>query len=147
MVRSKPVAKKRTQADITALSSAPIPDRLLARKSSSKNMAIKTTTAKGPLSRKPPRQQHVMREIRKYQRSTDLLIPKLPFQRLVREIAYEYKDDVRFQSSALLALQEAVEAYLVDIFGKTQMAAIHAKRVTIMPRDMKLVMMLRKEKS
>lgn len=125
------------------------------------------------LSRKPPRQQHVMREIRKYQRSTDLLIPKLPFQRLVREIAYEYKvcchkllcsqpilfifmlnrkldysqDDVRFQSSALLALQEAVEAYLVDIFGKTQMAAIHAKRVTIMPRDMKLVMMLRKEKS
>merc|ERR1711908_111819 len=53
-----------------------------------------------------------LREIRKYQKSTELLIRKLPFQRLVREIAQDYKTDLRFQSHAVLALQEASEAYL-----------------------------------
>ena len=71
------------------------------------------------------------REIRKYQKSTELLIRKLPFQRLVREIAQDFKTDLRFQSSAVLALQEAAEAYLVGLFEDTNLAAIHAKRVTI----------------
>merc|ERR1712184_103730 len=57
-----------------------------------------------------------LREIRKYQKSTDLLIRKLPFQRLVREIAQDYKSDLRFQSSAVAALQEASESYLVGLF-------------------------------
>merc|ERR1711903_413095 len=57
-----------------------------------------------------------LREIRKYQKSTELLIRKLPFQRLVREIAQDYKADLRFQSSAVLALQEASEAYLTGLF-------------------------------
>jgi len=57
-----------------------------------------------------------LREIRKYQKSTELLIRKLPFQRLVREIAQDFKTDLRFQSSAVLALQEAAEAYLVGLF-------------------------------
>ena len=74
-----------------------------------------------------------LREIRKYQKSTELLIRKLPFQRLVREIAQDFKTDLRFQSSAVLALQEASEAYLVGLFEDTNLCAIHAKRVTIMP--------------
>jgi histone H3 len=72
-----------------------------------------------------------LREIRRYQRSTELLIRKLPFQRLVREIAQDFKSDVRFQSSAIGALQEATEAYLISLFEDTNLCAIHAKRVTI----------------
>lgn len=88
-----------------------------------------------------------LREIRKYQKSTELLVRKLPFQRLVREIAQEYKTDLRFQSSAVLALQEAAEAYLVGLFEDTNLCAIHAKRVTIMPRDMQLARRIRGERS
>ncbi|OMJ92481.1 hypothetical protein SteCoe_4715 [Stentor coeruleus] len=88
-----------------------------------------------------------LREIRKYQKSTELLVRKLPFQRLVREIAQEYKIDLRFQSSAVLALQEAAEAYLVGLFEDTNLCAIHAKRVTIMPRDMQLARRIRGEKA
>ena len=68
---------------------------------------------------------------------------KLPFQRLVREIAMEYKGELRFQSSAILALQEATEAYLVSLFEDTNLCAIHAKRVTIMPKDMQLARRIR----
>ena len=57
-----------------------------------------------------------LREIRRYQKSTELLIRKLPFQRLVREIAQDFKTDLRFQGSAVLALQEAAESYLVGLF-------------------------------
>ena len=88
-----------------------------------------------------------LREIRKYQKSTELLVRKLPFQRLVREIAQEYKSDLRFQSSAVLALQEAAEAYLVGLFEDTNLCAIHAKRVTIMPKDMQLARRIRGERS
>jgi histone H3 len=88
-----------------------------------------------------------IREIRKYQRSTNLLIRKLPFQRLVKNIASDVKADVRFQSSAVLALQEAVESYLVGLFEDTNLCAIHARRVTIMIRDIKLARRIRGEKS
>ena len=86
-----------------------------------------------------------LREIRKFQKSTELLIRKLPFQRLIREIAGEFKSDLRFQSQAILALQEAAEAYLVGLFEDTNLCAIHAKRVTIMPRDMQLARRIRGE--
>ncbi|KDQ50536.1 hypothetical protein JAAARDRAFT_99233, partial [Jaapia argillacea MUCL 33604] len=84
-----------------------------------------------------------LREIRTYQRSTDLLIRRVPFQRLVREIAQGFKADVRFQSSALAALQEAAESYLVSVFEDTKLAALHAKRVTIQPKDLALARRLR----
>jgi histone H3/H4 len=87
-----------------------------------------------------------LREIRKYQKSTDLLIRKLPFQRIVKDIAHEQKNDVRFQSSALMALQEAAEAYLVGLFEDTNLCAIHARRVTIMVRDLQLARRIRGEK-
>ena len=84
-----------------------------------------------------------LREIRRFQKSTELLIRKLPFQRLVREIASDFKTDLRFQSSAVLALQEASEAYMVGLFEDTNLCAIHAKRVTIMPKDMQLAKRIR----
>ena len=86
-----------------------------------------------------------LREIRRYQRSTELLIRKVPFQRLVREIAQEFKTDLRFQSSAVVALQEASEAYLVGLFEDTNRCAIHVKRVTIMPKDIQLARRIRGE--
>ncbi|TEB32579.1 histone H3, partial [Coprinellus micaceus] len=88
-----------------------------------------------------------LREIRRYQKSTELLIRKLPFQRLVREIAQDFKTDLRFQSSAVMALQEAAEAYLVSLFEDTNLAAIHAKRVTIQPKDLALARRLRGERT
>jgi histone H3 len=88
----------------------------------------------------------VLREIRKYQKSTDLLIRKLPFQRLVREIAQNFKSDLRFQTTAILALQEASETYLVSLFEDTNLLAMHAKRITILPRDIQLAKRLRCER-
>ena len=84
-----------------------------------------------------------LREIRKYQKSTDLLIRKAPFQRLVREIAIEIKSDLRFQSTAVLALQEAAEAFLVKLFEDANLCCIHGKRVTIMPKDIQLARRIR----
>ncbi|KAJ1440560.1 histone-fold-containing protein, partial [Ochromonadaceae sp. CCMP2298] len=102
-----------------------------------------------------------LREIRKYQSTTELLFRKLPFQRLCRELAdsilEEYQDlhgykktegklgpgEVRFSSSAFLAIQEAAEAHLVSIFEDTNLAAIHAKRVTILPKDIELARRIR----
>ena len=88
-----------------------------------------------------------LREIRKFQKSTDLLIRKLPFQRMVREIAQDFKTDLRFQSQAVLALQEASEAYLVGLFEDSNLCAIHAKRVTIMPKDIQLARRIRGERT
>ena len=90
-----------------------------------------------------------LREIRKLQKSTELLIRKLPFQRLVREIAQDYRPSTnfRFQSRAILAIQEACEAYLVGLFEDTNLCAIHAKRVTIMPKDIQLARRIRGERA
>lgn len=88
-----------------------------------------------------------LREIRRYQKSTELLIRKLPFQRLVREIAQDFKTDLRFQAAAVAALQESAEAYLVGLFEDSQLCAIHAKRVTIMPKDVHLSRRIRGERA
>ncbi|CAH1970707.1 unnamed protein product [Acanthoscelides obtectus] len=80
-----------------------------------------------------------LRQIRHYQKSTEWLIRKLPLQRLVREIAQDFKTDLRrYQSSAVMALQEASEAYLVGLFEDTNLCAIHAKRVTIMSKNIQV---------
>lgn len=85
-----------------------------------------------------------LREIRKYQKSTDLLIKKLPFKRLVREIMLDLRDDFKVQAGAVVALQEAAEAHLLALFSDSQDAAIHARRVTLMPKDLQLVQRLGK---
>jgi len=84
-----------------------------------------------------------LREIRRYQKSTEVLIRRLPFQRLVREIAQDVRTDLRFQATALMALQEAAEAHLVGLFESTNLCAIHASRQTIMPKDMQLARRIR----
>ena len=89
-----------------------------------------------------------LKEIRRYQKGYDLLVPKLPFARLVKEIAQNLSArhglvGLRFQSAALAALQEAAEAYLTALFEDTVLCAIHAKRVTIMPKDMQLAQTIR----
>lgn len=90
--------------------------------------------------------QLALREISKYQKNTELLMRKIPFQRLVREITYDVDPkDYRFQASALLALQEAAEAYIVGLYEDTNLASIHAKRVTIMPKDIALSKRIRGE--
>ena len=86
-----------------------------------------------------------LREIRRYQKTAELLIRKLPFSRLVREVTQDFKTDLRFQAQAIMALQEAAEAYLVGLFDDTNLCAIHAKRVTIMPKDMQLARRIRGE--
>ena len=96
------------------------------------------------MTQKNPR---LVTDIRRYQKSTELLIRKLPFQRLVREIAQNYKTNLRFQTSAVMALQEATEAYLVGLFDDTNICAIHAKRVTIMPKDLQLARRIRGERA
>ncbi|KAK5061343.1 histone H3-like centromeric protein hH3v [Exophiala bonariae] len=89
-----------------------------------------------------------LREIRRYQQSTDLLMLKLPFSRLVREIAqsilpFSAGRELRWQSQAIQALQEASEAFLVHLFEDTNLCAIHGKRVTIMQKDIQLARRLR----
>ena len=88
-----------------------------------------------------------LREIRRYQKTTGIIINKLPFQRLVREVAQDFRTDLRFESHALMALQEASEAYLVGLFEDVNLCAIHAKRVTIMVKDMQLARRIRGERS
>ena len=86
-----------------------------------------------------------LREIRKYQASTNLLIPMMPFYRLFKQIA-ENHVDIRFQSLALKVLHEASEAFLIEMFQDAYRCAIHAKRVTLMPRDIRLARRIRGDK-
>ena len=146
MARTKHTARKNTGAKA--------PRKHLAHKAARKTAASGSGGMKKPHRYRPG--TVALREIRKFQKSvttlrltfqTDLLIRKLPFQRLVKEIAQEFKSDLRFQSQAILALQEAAEAYLVGLFEDTNLCAIHAKRVTIMPKDMQLARRIRGERT
>jgi histone H3 len=84
-----------------------------------------------------------LREIRRYQKSTDMLIPRAPFQRLVRDICRGIDNELRFQANALVALQEASEAYIVGVLEDAGTCALHAKRVTVMKADMQLARRMR----
>ena len=117
--------------------------------STGKKAARKSTLATGGV-KKPHRYRPgtvALREIRRYQRSTELLCRKLPVSRLIREIAQDFRTDLRFQASAIGALQEAMEAYMVGLFEDTNLCTIHARRVTIMPKDMQLAQRIRGERS
>ena len=143
MARNKQTAKKSTYKKIPNL--VPSPHFFEFGKKSSKTVDV-TKVPKGVKRRRHKPGSVVLKEIKKLQSSTDLLIRKLPFQRLVREIAQALKQDFRFQSQALLALQEAAEAYLVSLFEDTSLCAMHAKRVTIMSRDLHLARRIKGEK-
>merc|ERR1712096_500077 len=128
MARTKQTARKNTGSKA--------PRKQLANKVARKTANVTDKGVKKPHRFRPG--TVALREIRKFQKSTELLLRKLPFQRLVREIASDYKSDLRFQSAAIYALQEATEAFMVGLFEDTNLCAIHAKRVTIMPRDIQI---------
>jgi len=136
MARTKQTARKST--------GGAAPRRALATKAARKS-APDTGGVKRPHRYRPG--TVALREIRKYQKSTELFIRKLPFQRLVREIAQDFKSDLRFQSHAIMAIQEAAEAYMVHLFEDSNLCAIHAKRVTIFPKDIQLARRIRGERS
>lgn len=88
--------------------------------------------------------ERALREIRFYQRNNDLLIRKLPFARLVKEVqTYFSRKQYRWQANAILALQEAAEGHLVSLFEDAYLCTIHAKRVTLMPKDIQLARRIR----
>nr|BAD90788.1 histone 3 [Marchantia polymorpha] len=133
MARTKQTARKSTGGKA--------PRKQLASKAARKS-APSTGGVKKPHRYKPG--TVALREIGRYQKSTELLIRKLPFQRL---IAQDFKSDLRFQSSAIGALQESVESYLVSFLEDTNLCAIHAKRVTIQSKDIQLARRLRGERN
>ncbi|XP_006210305.1 histone H3.3A-like [Vicugna pacos] len=122
-------------------------------KAPSKQLATKAARKSAPSTGGMKKPHHyrpgtvALHEIRHYQKSTELLIRKLPFQRLVWEIAQDLKTDLRFQSAAIGALQEASEAYLVGLFEDTNLRAIHAQCITIMPKDIQLACRIRGERA
>ena len=132
MARTKQTARKSTGGKT--------PRRVLATMAARKS-APSTGGVKKPHRFRPG--TVALREIRRYQKSSDLLILRQPFQRLVREVAQSFRSDVRFQSFALLAIQEAAEAFLTSLFEDTNLAAIHAGRVTILPKDLGLARRIR----
>ncbi len=132
MARTKQTARKSTGGNA--------PHKQLASKAARKS-APSTGGVKKPHRFRPG--TVALREIRKYQKSTELQIRKLPFQRLVREVAQDFKSDLRFQSSFIMALQEASEAYLTSLFEDTRISAEHAKRVTVFPSDLQLARRMR----
>jgi len=88
-----------------------------------------------------------LREIRKYQKTVERLVPRLAMARLVKEIGDEVAPErMRWEENALLAVHEAAEAYLIGLFEDANLLAIHGKRVTITGRDMQLALRIRREK-
>ncbi|KAL5715897.1 hypothetical protein ACHQM5_017658 [Ranunculus cassubicifolius] len=112
-------------------------------------MNEKNSTPQNGVAKKKPkpyrRGKVSFKEIRKYQKTTDLVIPMIPFKRLVCEVTQEIKTGFRFQSNAVCALQGAAEAYLIGLFEDAILCAAHAKRVTIMTEDLRLAKRIRGE--
>ena len=106
-----------------------------------KQLKAKTPRKSDGQKEKPRRdwEMHTLWEIRQFQKGVDLLIPLLSFQRVVREVAQNFKTDLRFQSTAILALQEAAEQFLIMLFESVNLCAIHQGRQTIAPKDFYLV--------
>ena len=156
MARTKKMAHKSTGKRARNQLATNLPRKTLSQEQARKNAAKASAAAQKNLGN-PPRTGGLkrpmryrpgtvaLREIRCYQKSTELLIRKLPFNRLVREIAQDFKTDLRFQAAAIGALQEVAETYLVGLFDDTNLCSIHAKRVTIMPKDIQLARRIRGE--
>ena len=119
-----------------------VPRKALATKAARKNVPA-TGGVKKPHRYRPG--TVALRMIRRYQTNVEPLIAVGPFVRLVREVANDFRSELRFQANATSALQEAAEAYLVGLMQDANLCAIHAKRVTIMPKDMKLARRIRGE--
>ena len=144
--KTLPTARKSTAPRSTATTPKAGPSKASAKKTPGKTLG-KTPGGVTPKKRRWHPGTRALREIRAYQKTTNLLIPRLPFSRIIREIAMDLsRVDIRFQSSAIMALQEAAENYMVQLFEDTLLCCIHARRVTIMPKDMQLARRIRGER-
>lgn len=116
------------------------------KKSTAVRLSQKKKSKRRRISSSKPRRFHpgtqALREIRRMQRSTDTVLPAVPFVRLVREIMSQYNPEMRCQSVAVQAIQEAAESFLVALFEDSNLCAIHANRTTVQKQDMKLAMRL-----
>ena len=156
--RTKKTARKRTGKCARNQLASNLPRKTLIKEQARKNVTKAAVAAQKNLGnlprtgglKKPMRYRPgtvALREICRYQKSMELLIRKLPFNRLVREITQDFKTDLRFQPQANMALQEAAEAYLVGLFKDTDLCGIQAKRVTIMPKDIQLTRRIHSERA
>ena len=136
MARTKNTARK-SAGKVPRSTIAPKGKKVILEKST-------TSSKKAPTKFRPG--TVALRDIKRYQKGTEMLLRKLPFQRLVREIAQTSKDGLRFAASAVLAMQEATEAHIINLFADTCLCAIHGRRVTIQPRDLQLARRLRGER-
>jgi histone H3 len=125
-----------------------VPRKMLAKKELMEQAKKKAPDTKGV---KKPHRFHpgtvALREIKKYQKSTELLLRKLPFQRLVREIGQDFKGELRWRSEAMLALQTAAEEYAVELLDQANEVALRRDNQTVEPGDMQTVLWVRKEVS
>eukprot|EP00744_Colponema_vietnamica_P003356 GILI01005157.1.p1 GENE.GILI01005157.1~~GILI01005157.1.p1 ORF type:complete len:157 (+),score=14.59 GILI01005157.1:45-473(+) len=138
-----------TKTEPTSQRALPKTRKSIASRHIHKNTAI---TAKA--STAPAKKAHrwrpgtvALREIRKYQASVTMLIRRAPFQRLVREVVQKTKESLRMSRSAVDAIQESTEAYMVSLFADATLCTLHAKRVTLMSRDIKLARRLRGDRN
>ena len=150
MARTKTTQRKRN-IYIEAIRGVRLPEKEfeLPEKLKRQGLAIKRRQTRKDIQRQEGHYRRyrpgtvALRQIRKYQRSTDLLIAKLPFRRLVRQIATDIDNQKRFQATALQAIQEAAEAFLVGLLEEANLCAIHAKRVTLQSKDIQLARKIR----
>ena len=149
MLQNASSTSKLVKSPVKAAKTAPVARKSLATARGDQTKTKKAKDTKPAPERKKRRFRpgtKSLREIRAYQKTTNLLIPRLPFSRLVREIARNAcTQDLMFKSTALMALQEACEAYLVQLFEDCVLCCIHARRVTVMPKDMGLARRIRGE--
>ena len=134
MARTKQTARKSTGGMAPRKNKA----KMAARKSAPAAAGIKKATRYRPGT-------VALREIRRYQKTTNLLLRNTPFDRLVREVAQDFKSDLNFACHAAHAMQESTEAYFTKLYEDANLCAIHSKRVTIFPKDMQLVRRIRGE--
>ena len=136
-----------SQIDPTSTNSSRI-NKTIARTNKTSRKGLKTLPVRRISEKKTGakvrRKNHALKEIRTYQRTGELLIPRRPFRRLCVEIARRENPEIRFQAVALEALQEATEAFVVGMIEDSQLCTIHAKRVTLMQKDMELAQKIRK---
>lgn len=149
MPRQKVAGKKPSNNKVNVASGAKNGKKLSQVNQMKVEKAIKKTApAEGgmKLKRKWRPGTVALREIKRYQKATEPLLPRAPFQRLVRSVCQGIDGQLRFASQALLALQEASEAYLTGLFEDANLCAIHAKRSTVMKKDLELARRIRGER-
>ncbi|KAM0688019.1 hypothetical protein COBT_000722 [Conglomerata obtusa] len=137
MARTKQTARKSTGGKA--------PRKQLTTKAARKTATTDVPSQAGKTTRKFKPGAVAIREIRKYQKTTEMLLRRLPFQRFCREVASKYKPDCRFKLETLSAVQESMENFLTNVFEEANMCVKHCNRVTLMPKDLKLVYKMKYE--